>query len=34
MVLYVLTFTFLTAGGRTEGCEPNGSKRSLNLVCC
>jgi hypothetical protein len=33
MVLYILTFIFLEAGGKTKGSEPNGSKHSPNLVC-
>jgi hypothetical protein len=32
MVLYILTFA-LIAGRRTEDSEPNGIKRSPNLVC-
>jgi hypothetical protein len=33
MVLYISTFTSPDSSGRTEDCEPNGSKRSPNLVC-
>jgi hypothetical protein len=34
MVLYILTFTPPDSSGGTEDCEPNGSKRSPNSVCC
>jgi hypothetical protein len=31
--LYILTFTFLTAGGKTNDSEPDGSKHSPKLFC-
>jgi hypothetical protein len=33
MVLYILTFTFWTAGGMTKDSQPNGTKHSPNFVC-
>jgi hypothetical protein len=33
MILSILTLKFPDSSGRTEGCEPNGSKRSPNLIC-
>jgi hypothetical protein len=33
VVLYILTFTFLTAGGKAEDFEPNDSKHSPSSVC-
>jgi hypothetical protein len=33
VVLYILTLRSQTTGGRTEDCEPNGSKRSQDIFC-
>jgi hypothetical protein len=33
MVLFILTFTFWTSGGKTKDSEPKGSKHSPNLIC-
>jgi hypothetical protein len=33
MVLYILSFTFQTAGGKTKHSESNGRKHSPDLIC-